>query len=302
MNKSYDIISQKGNIMQGAMTALITPFKNGKIDEETYAKLIQRQIDNDIDWVVPVGTTGESATLTHNEHKRCIEIAVEVCKGTDTKVLAGAGSNSTHEAIDLAKFAEERGADAILSVSPYYNKPTQKGLYEHFKAIADSIEIPVVIYNVPGRTCSNIEVETAIKLFADVENIVAIKEATGKIENVVALKAKCGISVLSGDDAINYPILASGGKGVISVTSNLLPKKIAKLVHKALKGDFEKAREINEELYELNKILFIESNPIPIKYAMYEAGLLPTLEYRLPLVEPSEENKKKIKKIIEKYL
>jgi len=288
--------------MQGAMTALITPFKNGKIDEETYAKLIQRQIDNDIDWVVPVGTTGESATLTHDEHKKCIEIAVEVCKGSDTKVLAGAGSNSTHEAIDLAKFAEKIGADAILSVSPYYNKPTQKGLYEHFKAIANAIEIPVVIYNVPGRTCSNIEVDTAIKLYADVENIVAIKEATGKIENVVALKAKSAITILSGDDAINYPILATGGKGVISVTSNLLPKKIAKLVHKANAQNFEKARVINEELYDLNKVLFIESNPIPIKYAMYEAGLIPTLEYRLPLTAPSEENKKKIKEVIRKYL
>ncbi len=288
--------------MQGAMTALITPFKNGSLDEETYANLIKRQIDNDIDWVVPVGTTGESATLTHDEHKRCIEIAVEVCKGTDTKVLAGAGSNSTHEAIDLAKFAQEKGADAILSVSPYYNKPTQKGLYEHFKAIANSINIPVVIYNVPGRTCSNIEVNTAIKLFEDIENIVAIKEATGKIENVVALCAKSGISVLSGDDAINYPILASGGKGVISVASNLLPQKISKLVHKALEGKYEKSREINEELYELNKVLFIESNPIPIKYAMYEAGLLPSLEYRLPLVEPSEDSKRKIKEVIKKYI
>ena len=288
--------------MQGAMTALITPFKNGKIDEDTYAKLIKRQIENGIDWVVPVGTTGESATLTHDEHKRCIEIAVEICKGTDTKVLAGAGSNSTHEAIDLAKFAEEKGADAILSVAPYYNKPTQKGLYEHFKAIANSIEIPVVLYNVPGRTCSNIDVETAVKLFEDVTNIVAIKEATGKIENVVALNSKCNISVLSGDDAINYPIIASGGKGCISVTSNLLPNKIADMIHKALKGEYLEARKINEDLYELNKILFIESNPIPIKYAMYEAGLLPTLEYRLPLVEPSSENKKKIKEVLKKYL
>ena len=288
--------------MQGAMTALITPFKNGKVDEETYAKLIKRQIDNGIDWVVPVGTTGESATLTHNEHKRCIEIAVEICKGTNTKVLAGAGSNSTHEAIDIAKFAEEKGADAILSVAPYYNKPTQKGLYEHFKAIANSIEIPVVLYNVPGRTCSNIEVETVVKLFEDVTNIVAIKEATGKIENIVALNYKCNISILSGDDAINYPIIASGGKGCISVTSNLLPNKISDMIHKALKGEYLEARKINEDLYELNKILFIESNPIPIKYAMYEAGLLPTLEYRLPLVEPSRENKKKIKEVLKKFL
>jgi 4-hydroxy-tetrahydrodipicolinate synthase len=287
--------------MQGAMTALITPFKNGKVDEETYAKLIERQIENGIDYVVPVGTTGESATLTHDEHKRCIEIAVEVCKGR-AKVLAGAGSNSTHEAIDLARFAESKGADAILSVAPYYNKPTQAGIYAHYKALAESVSIPVVLYNVPGRTCSNIEVDTAVRLFNDVENIVAIKEATGKIENVVALKAKSGISVISGDDAINYPIMATGGSGCISVTSNLLPKKIANLIHSALKGDFETSREINAELYEINKILFIESNPIPIKYAMYEAGLIPTLEYRLPLTPPSEENKKKIKEIIKKYL
>ncbi|GAX88272.1 4-hydroxy-tetrahydrodipicolinate synthase [Lebetimonas natsushimae] len=287
--------------MQGAMTALITPFKNGKVDEETYAKLIERQIVNGIDYVVPVGTTGESATLTHDEHKRCIEIAVEVCKGR-AKVLAGAGSNSTHEAIDLAKFAESKGADAILSVAPYYNKPTQSGIYAHYKTLAESISIPVVLYNVPGRTCSNIEVDTAVRLFNDVENIVAIKEATGKIENVVALKSKSGISVISGDDAINYPIMATGGNGCISVTSNLLPNKIADLIHAALKGDFETSREINEELYELNKILFIESNPIPIKYAMYEAGLIPSLEYRLPLTPPSEENKKKIKEVIKKYL
>jgi 4-hydroxy-tetrahydrodipicolinate synthase len=288
--------------MQGAMTALITPFKNGKVDEETYEKLIKRQIENNIDWVVPVGTTGESATLSHEEHKRCIEIAVEVCKGSNTKVLAGAGSNSTYEAIDLAKFAEEKGADAILSVAPYYNKPTQKGIYEHYKALANSIEIPVVLYNVPGRTCSVIEVETAIKLFNEVENIVAIKEASGKVENVVALCAKSGISVISGDDAINYPIIASGGKGTISVSANLLPKKIAKLVNAALKGDFLTSREINEELYELNKILFIESNPIPIKFAMYEAGLIPSLEYRLPLTPPSKESQEKIKKVLKKYL
>jgi len=288
--------------MQGAMTALITPFKNGKVDEQTYAKLIQRQIDNGIDWVVPVGTTGESATLTHDEHKRCIEIAVEVCRGTNTKVLAGAGSNSTHESIDLAKFAEAKGADAVLSVSPYYNKPTQKGLYEHYKALANAIEIPVVLYNVPGRTCSSISVDTAVKLFNDVKNIIAIKEATGSIENVVALCSKSEISVISGDDAINYPIMATGGRGCISVTSNLLPKRIADLIHSALKGDFDTSRAINEELYELNKILFIESNPIPIKYAMYEAGLIPSLEYRLPLCEPSDENKAKIKEVIKKYI
>jgi len=287
--------------MQGSMVALITPFKNGKVDKEGYEKLIKRQIDAGTDYIVPVGTTGESATLTHNEHKECIEIAVSVSKGSNTKVLAGAGSNSTHEAIDLAKFAQDKGADAILSVAPYYNKPTQKGLYEHYKAIAEAIDIDVVLYNVPGRTCSNISIETTIKLFNDVKNIVAIKEATGIVENVVALSAKSDISILSGDDAINYPILASGGKGTISVSANLVPKLLKKLVDSALNGDFKTSKEINEKLYDLNKVLFIESNPIPIKYAMYEMGLIDSLEYRLPLTPPSEENKKKIKEILKKY-
>jgi 4-hydroxy-tetrahydrodipicolinate synthase len=195
--------------MTGAMTALITPFKNGKVDSETFAKLIQRQIDNGIDYVVPVGTTGESATLSHNEHKECIEIAVEVCKNSNTKVLAGAGSNSTAEAIDLAKFAEKCGADAILSVSPYYNKPTQKGIFEHYKAIANSINIEVVLYNVPGRTNSHILPDTAIKLNKVCPNITTIKEASGDISKVIEYQSKNkNLDILSGDDAINYAVLA----------------------------------------------------------------------------------------------
>ena len=287
--------------MIGAMTALITPFKNGKIDTDTFAKLIKRQIDNQIDYVVPVGTTGESATLSHDEHKECIEIAVEVCKNTNTKVLAGAGSNSTNEAIDLAKFAQKCGADAILSVSPYYNKPTQKGIFEHYKAIANAIDIEVVLYNVPGRTNSHILPDTAIALSKECPNITTIKEASGDISKVVEYQSKSNIDILSGDDAINYPILATGGKGVISVTANLLPKKIADLVHTALNGDFQTSKKINEELWDINKILFIESNPIPIKYAMHIAGLC-ELEYRLPLTPPSTENSKKIEEVIKKYL
>jgi len=287
--------------MIGAMTALITPFKNGKIDSETFANLIKRQIDNGIDYVVPVGTTGESATLSHAEHKECIEIAVEVCKNTPAKVLAGAGSNSTAEAIDLAKFAEAKGADAILSVSPYYNKPTQKGIFEHYKAIANAINIEVVLYNVPGRTNSHIHPDTAIALANECKNITTVKEASGDVSKVVEYQAKSNLDILSGDDAINYPILATGGKGVISVTSNLLPKKIADLVHSALNGDLSTSKKINEELWDINKILFIESNPIPIKYAMHIAGLC-ELEYRLPLTPPSDENMKKIEEIVKKYL
>lgn len=289
-------------ILTGSMTALITPFKNGKIDEERYAKLIERQIRLGTDVVVPVGTTGESATLSHAEHKHCIEIAVSVCKGTNTKVLAGAGSNSTAEAIDLARFAQNAGAHGILSVCPYYNKPTQEGLYQHYKALAESIDIPLMLYNVPGRTGTEIKVETVIRLFNDVKNIYAIKEASGNIERCVEMGVKAKeLVIVSGDDSINYPILASGGKGVVSVTANLLPNKISELVHASLRGDFAKAKELNDELFEINKVLFIETNPIPIKAAMYMAGLLDTLEYRLPLVAPSQESMKKIREVLRKY-
>ena len=288
--------------VKGAMSALITPFKDGRLDEDRYAQLIQRQIDNAIDAVVPVGTTGESATLSHDEHKRCIQIAVEVCKGSGTKVMAGAGSNATHEAIDLAKFAQEAGANAILSVTPYYNKPTQEGLYRHYKAIAESVDIGVVLYNVPGRTGVDLRPETVFRLFDEVENIYGIKEATGSIERTVELLAKRPeLYVISGDDAINYPIIADGGMGVISVTANLLPDKIAMLVHAGLAGQFDTAKMINDELYEINKALFCESNPIPIKAAMYLAGLLESLEYRLPLVPPSEEHMELIEKTLQKY-
>ena len=286
----------------GAMTALITPFKDGKLDEIGYEKLIKRQIANGIDAVVPVGTTGESATLTHDEHRICIEIAVNICKNTGVKVLAGAGSNATHEAVGLAKFAQDHGADGILSVAPYYNKPTQEGLYRHYKAIASSVEIPVLLYNVPGRVGVDIQPCTVFRLFKDCENVYGVKEATGSIERCVDLLAhEPGLSVISGEDAINYPILSNGGKGVISVTANLLPDEISNLTHFALKGEFARAKAINDDLYAVNKIMFCESNPVPVKAAMYIAGLISSLEYRLPLCEPSAENLKKIEQTIKQY-
>ncbi len=286
----------------GAMTALITPFKNGNLDEDTYAKLIKRQIDNGIDVVVPVGTTGESATLSHEEHRKCIEIAVDVCKNTEVKVLAGAGSNATHEAVGIAKFAQEHGADGILSVTPYYNKPMQEGLYQHYKALANAVDIPVLLYNVPGRTACDLLPETIYRLFNDCSNVYGVKEATGSIERCVDLLAhEPKLSVISGDDAINYPILSNGGNGVISVTSNILPSKIADLTHAAINGDYHEAKRINDALYTMNKILFCESNPIPIKAAMYIAGLLDTLEYRLPLTAPSKENMKRLEEVIKQY-
>ena len=290
------------NYITGATTALITPFKNGKLDEATYASLIKRQINNGTDAVCPVGTTGESATLSHDEHKRCIEIAVEICKGTSTKVLAGAGSNATHEAIDIAKHAESCGVDAIFSVSPYYNKPSQEGLYQHYKAIASAVELPFMLYNVPGRTGVDILPSTVIRLFDDVKNIYGIKEATGSIERTIELlSARPDLYLFSGDDAIDYPILANGGKGITSVTANLLPDMKSQLVHTALDGDFQASKAINDSLYPINKVMFCESNPIPIKAAMYIAGLTPTLEYRLPLVAPSIENMKKIEECMKNY-
>ncbi|WP_201353211.1 4-hydroxy-tetrahydrodipicolinate synthase [Hydrogenimonas urashimensis] len=286
----------------GAMTALVTPFKNGEVDHAQYAKLIERQIANGIDAVVPVGTTGESATLSHDEHKECIETAVSVCRGTKVKVVAGAGSNSTREAVDLARFAEKAGADAILSVCPYYNKPTQEGIFQHYRTIAESIEIPVMLYNVPGRTALDIAPDTVFRLFDEVANVYAIKEATGSMERTLHLKAKRPLlAVISGDDAINYPIMATGGNGCISVTSNLLPNLIADLIHSAQEEDYASSKVISDRLYDINKVLFIESNPIPIKAAMYIVGLIDTLEYRLPLTPPTAEHMRQIETVVKQY-
>lgn len=291
------------DIVTGSSTAIITPFKNGKLDEQTFAKLIQRQINNGINAVCPVGTTGESATLTYEEDKRCMQIAVEVCKGTNTKVLAGAGSNSTAEAIQIAINAREVGVDAIFSVSPYYNKPTQEGLYLHYKAIAEAVsDVPFMLYNVPGRTAVDIEADTVIRLFNDVDNIYGIKEASGSIERTVELLSRApNLKVFSGDDAIDYPILANGGAGITSVTSNLMPDLKSELVRLALAGDLAGSKAINDMLYPLNKVMFCESNPIPIKAAMYIAGLLDTLEYRLPLTPPSKEHMKQIENVMKNY-
>ena len=284
------------------MTALITPFRNGSLDEAAYAGLIRRQIENGIDAVVPVGTTGESATLSHDEHKRCIEIAVEVCKGSSVKVVAGAGSNATHEAIDIARHAQECGADALLSVAPYYNKPGQEGIFRHYSAIAAAVEIPVMIYNVPGRTSVDILPSTVFRLFDEVENIYAIKEATGSMERAVdLLAARPELCLVSGDDAIDFPLLANGAKGVISVTANLLPDMKSELVHAALSGDLKRSKDINDRLYPVNKAMFIESNPVPIKAAMYIAGLIETLEYRLPLVPPGTDNMRHIENAIKDF-
>ncbi len=285
----------------GSMSALITPFKQGKVDVETYEKLIKRQIKYGMDAVVPMGTTGESATLSHQEHKECIEIAVQTCKGSGVRVLAGAGSNSTLEAIELAQFAEKMGADALLCVTPYYNKPTQDGLFEHYKALATSVNIPLMLYNVPSRTALNIELSTLYKL-AQIHNIYGIKEASGSMERIIALNASIPqMSIVSGEDALNYPILAYGGQGIISVTGNLLPSMIVKLYQAMQNKQYEEGRSINNKLYPINQALFVETNPILIKAAMYIAGLIPCLEYRLPLIQPSKEHYQYIEDIMKNY-
>ncbi|MDR1450830.1 MAG: 4-hydroxy-tetrahydrodipicolinate synthase [Helicobacteraceae bacterium] len=289
-------------MIAGLITAIITPFKNGKIDFNQYEKLIKRQIANGASGVVPAGTTGESATLSHSEHKECVEAAIAACKSAGAKTLAGAGSNSTQEAIDLARFAQKAGADAILCVAPYYNKPTQEGLYRHYMAIAAAVEIPIVLYNVPSRTGSDILPQTVCRLADEASAIVGIKEATGIIERAVAIgAARPNFAIYSGDDAINFPIVANGGRGAISVTGNLLPDLVSDCVNGALKGDFLASKALSDKLYAINKALFLESNPIPIKAAMFASGLLDSLEYRLPLTEPSAATMAELEKTLQNY-
>lgn len=279
----------------GAATALITPLKSDKVDEQQFQKLIQRQVTLGIDIVSPMGTTGESPTMSHDEHKQCIEIAVDTCKGTSTKVMAGAGSNCTKEAVDLARFAQKAGADAILVITPYYNKPTQEGLFEHFKQIAQCVDIGVVLYNVPGRTGVDLKPKTVARLADSCPNIYAIKEASGSMERCVELGVmRPDLAIFSGEDYINFPILANGGVGVISVVANLLPDRMVAMTNAVKNGDFATAKKINDELFALAKALFNETNPIPIKAAMHISGLLPHLEYRLPLTHPSKETIKEL--------
>jgi 4-hydroxy-tetrahydrodipicolinate synthase len=282
----------------GSMTALITPFKNGKVDEDKLRELIDFQIDNKTQALVPCGTTGESATLNYEEHNRVIDITIKHTRGR-IPVIAGTGSNSTDETIMLTRHAKEAGADACLLISPYYNKPTQAGLIAHFTKVADSVDIPIVIYNVPGRTGVNIEPETVAKL-SEHRNIIAVKEASGNLDQISKIISLCNIVVLSGDDSLTLPILSIGGRGVISVASNIVPKDIAELVDSFEKGDIAKARRLHYKLFPLFKTLFIETNPVPVKTAMAMKGMI-DLELRLPLVPMKDENKDKLKKVLEEY-
>lgn len=287
---------------RGVFTAIITPFRlSGDVDEEALKRLIDFQIKNGIDGIVPCGTTGESPTLSHDEHDRVIELAVQFANRR-VAVIAGTGSNSTAEAIRLTSHAKEAGADAVLLVNPYYNKPTQKGLYLHFKAIADAVDIPCVVYNIKGRTAVNVETETLVKLMNDCKNIIAVKEASGDLTQMkdVIAKRKEGFSVLSGDDNIALDLIEAGGDGVISVASNLVPDKMLKMVHTALDGDTGKARELEEELADLFRVEFIETNPIPIKTALAMIGMCEEA-FRLPMCELEKpEHREELKKVIKK--
>ncbi len=282
---------------KGSYVAMVTPFRlDGSVDEEKIRELINYHIVSGTEGVVPCGTTGESPTLSYEEHKRIIRIAVEEARGR-IQVMAGAGSNSTNEAIELAKYAKEVGADSILSICPYYNKPVQRGMYAHFEKIAKEVNIPMMLYNVPGRTGVNLAPETVFEL-SKIDNIKGIKEASGRVEQVCEIVDLCGdkIDVLSGDDALLLPMLAVGAKGVVSVTANFMAKEVSNIVRYFNEGKLAEAQEIHKKLYRLSQAMFIESNPVPVKGLMAMMGTIRE-DVRLPLVTLSNDSKEVLKKL-----
>jgi len=286
---------------QGSFVAMVTPFRNGKVDEAKLRELVELHVANGTDGLIPCGTTGESPSLHHDEHRRVVEIVVEAARGR-IRVVAGTGSNSTAEAIDMTKHAERAGAAGALVVNPYYNKPTQEGLYRHFRAVAESVAIPVLVYNIQSRTAVNVETDTMARLARDVRNIVGVKEASGSLDQMSQVIAACGpdFSVLSGDDNITLPLLAIGGSGVVSVIANIVPRETADLVHAALDGDWKRARDLHYRLFPLARAAFLETNPIPIKEAMAMAGMIEP-EFRLPMCRMSDANREKLRAILKPY-
>ena len=284
-------------MFKGSIVALITPFKNNVLDQDKYASLIQHHIKNGTKGVVPAGTTGESPTLDHDEHKKVIEIAVRECKGK-IPVIAGTGSNSTAEAIELSKFAEKSGADALLIVTPYYNKPTQEGLYQHYKLINDNVGIPIIIYNIPPRSVIDMSVDTMARLF-ELKNIIGVKDATADLNRVDQQLKKMGPKFiqLSGEDGTALEFNMRGGVGCISVTANVAPKLCSEFQEACLKKNNNKSKEINDKLMPLHKSLFIESNPSPVKYAASLLNLS-SEEVRLPLIKVTEKTKKEVQKAL----
>lgn len=285
----------------GSMTAIVTPFKNGKIDEIAFRDLIEFQIKNGIDGIVPCGTTGESATLSYEEHARVVELAIELV-AKRIPVIAGTGSNSTMETIMLTRHAKKAGADAALLITPYYNKPTQEGLYQHYKAVAEEVNIPIILYNVPGRTSINMLPDTIARLSSEFKNIIGIKEATGNLQQVsdIIEIVRKDFIVLSGDDFTTLPILSIGGHGVISVTSNIAPKDVKEMCSAFFDGNIEKAKRLHYKLQLLHRAMFIETNPIPVKTALAMMKKVKE-EFRLPLVRMGDLNRKKLQKLLGDY-
>lgn len=285
----------------GALSAIVTPFNDGAVDEVALRDLIEWQISAGVAGIVPCGSTGESATLSHAEHEQVIKIAIEQTKKR-VPVVAGTGSNSTAEAIRLTAAAREMGADAALLISPYYNKPTQEGIYKHYKMIAQSVDLPLIIYNIPGRTGSNIMPETMARL-CEVRNIVGVKEASGSMDQISDIRRLCGdrLTILSGDDALTLPLIALGAKGVISVITNIMPREMGEMACAALEGNYTRAREIHYRMLTLMRALFIETNPIPIKHAM---SLLKKCspEVRMPLTPMSPPAADKLKAVMKEML
>ncbi len=281
----------KRTSLQGCGTALVTPFTaDGRLDEVALARLVEFQIDEGIDFLVPCGTTGESATLSIEEHLRVVEVVLQRAKG-QVPVIAGAGGNNTAHVIEMAKRTEGLGVDGLLSVTPYYNKPTRQGLFQHYCALAKAVKLPIILYNVPGRTSTNLLPDTVVEL-STIDNIIGIKEASGDINQIGELAAKIpvGFKLFSGDDAVTLPVIALGGAGVVSVVSNQAPRMMTGLTHLCLDGKFEQARALHGKLYRLMKLNFIETNPIPVKAGLAMMGLIEE-SYRLPLVPMSEEHR-----------
>jgi 4-hydroxy-tetrahydrodipicolinate synthase len=284
----------------GSIVAIVTPFKNGRVDERALGDLIEFQIAQGTTGIVPCGTTGESATLSHDEHNRVVAFTVEAARRR-VPVIAGSGSNCTEEAIGLTRHAKQAGADGALLITPYYNKPTQEGLYRHYKAVADAVDLPLVLYNIPGRTSVNLLPATVARLSA-VRNIVAIKEGSASLQQVSDIIQACGdrMTVLSGDDPLTLPMLAVGAKGVITVTANIAPKDMADMVASYLAGRLEDAKRLHYRLYPLFTALFLETNPIPVKTALAMMGTADG-ELRLPLCPMSSENREKLARALKDY-
>ena len=288
-------------MLRGTITALVTPFDaNGGIDEKALRRLVDFQIEEGIDGLLPCGTTGESPTLTYAEHNKVIDIVIDQANGR-VPVIAGTGSNSTQEAIDLTRHAKEAGADYSLQVAPYYNKPTQKGFFEHFLAIAEAVDIPLILYNIPGRTGKNVETKTLLRL-AEHKNIVAVKEASGDINQMmdVIQQRPEGFTVFSGDDNLTFPLIALGGDGIVSVASNIIPREVCEMVDLALEGEWVEARRRHFRLLSFFKAMFIETNPIPVKTALAMKGMMQEV-FRSPMCAMEPENRTRLEKVLHEY-